>query len=65
MATPIKDTPVLTGKDARRFEAWMKENEGKKISQEERDRIMAAGKKFRVLNSMEDYERYCAGSTGN
>jgi hypothetical protein len=65
MATPIKDTPILTGKDARRFDALMKENEGKKISQEERDRIQAAGKKFRVVNGMEDYERHRAGSAGN
>lgn len=30
MARPVKDTPVLEGEDARRFEAWMAENEGKK-----------------------------------
>lgn len=65
MATPIKDTPVLTGNDARRFDAWMKKNEGKKISQEERDRIIAAGKKFQVVNGMGEYESYRAGSTGN
>jgi hypothetical protein len=65
MATPIKDTPILTGKDARRFDALMKENEGKKISQNERERIIAAGKKFQVVNSMEEYERHRAGSAGN
>ncbi|TAL46798.1 MAG: hypothetical protein EPN89_09795 [Methylovulum sp.] len=65
MATPIKDTPVLTGKDARRFEAWMKENEGKKVSPEEYARIKDAGKKMRVFNNMEDYERYCASSSGH
>ena len=32
MATPIKDTPVLTGKDARNFDMWLKENSGKKVS---------------------------------
>lgn len=65
MATPIKDTPVLTGKDAHRFDAWLKQNEGKKISQEERERIAAAGKKFRVLNGMDEYESYRAGSAGS
>lgn len=65
MATPIKDTPVLTGKDAQRFDAWLKNNEGKKITQEERDRIMAAGKKIRVVNGMDEYERYRAGTSGN
>ena len=30
MAKPIKETPVLTGEDARHFETWMTENEGKK-----------------------------------
>ena len=65
MATPIKDTPVLTGKDAQRFDAWLKNNEGKKISQEERDRIMTAGKTIKVVNNMEEYERYRAGTVGN
>jgi hypothetical protein len=51
MATPIKDTPVLTGKDARNFEAWMKENEGKKVSPEAYQRIKAAAKKFRLVNA--------------
>jgi hypothetical protein len=65
MATPIKDTPVLTGKDARRFDAWLKGNEGKKITKEERDRIIAAGTKIQVVNGMDEYERYRAGTAGN
>jgi len=35
MARPIKETPVLEGKDAERFEKNVKENEHKKVSQEE------------------------------
>ena len=37
MAGPIKETPILYGKDARRFEARMQEK--RHISQEERARI--------------------------
>jgi hypothetical protein len=48
MATPVKDTPVLTGDDAKKFEKWMKENEGKKISPEAYKRIQEAAKKFRT-----------------
>ena len=32
MATPIKDTPVLTGKDSARFLKDIKANEKKKVS---------------------------------
>lgn len=39
MARPIKETPILYGKDARRFEARMQEK--RHISQEERTRIDA------------------------
>lgn len=60
MARPIKDTPVLEGEDARRFEAWMAENEGKKITQDEKLRIERAGKKFQVFNSMKEYEEFNA-----
>jgi hypothetical protein len=49
MATPVKETPVLTGKDALRFEAWMKENETKKISKEALSKIKVAAKKFRLV----------------
>lgn len=37
MARPIKETPILYGEDARRFEARMQEK--RHISQEERTRI--------------------------
>lgn len=41
MSYPIKDTPVLTGEDARKFLADIKANENKTISQEELARINA------------------------
>lgn len=44
MARPIKETPILYGEDARRFEARMKEH--RRISPEERDRINANYKLF-------------------
>ena len=37
MARPIKETPILYGEDARRFEARMQEK--RSISQKERERI--------------------------
>ena len=40
MARPIKETPILYGEDARRFEARMQER--RRISAEERQQINAA-----------------------
>lgn len=40
MTRPIKETPILFGEDARRFEARMKENH--KVSEEEKTKIMDA-----------------------
>ncbi|MCQ2238684.1 MAG: hypothetical protein MJZ73_05570 [Bacteroidaceae bacterium] len=37
MARPIKETPILFGEDARRFQQRMKENH--KVSDEERNRL--------------------------
>ena len=65
MATPIKDTPILRGKVARRFEAIIKENETKKISPEARELIMKSGRNVQIFNSMADYERFRANSAGN
>jgi hypothetical protein len=48
MAKQIKDTPVLTGKNARHFEAWMKENQSKKICPQAYARIKDAAKKFKL-----------------
>jgi len=65
MARPIKDTPVLVGKNARQFETWMKKNESKKISSSEYARIKEAGRNIKVFNSMEEYERFNASSIGS
>ena len=54
MATPIKDTPVLTGKSARRFEKIIKENETKRVSSDERERIMAAYRRVKIIDKRED-----------
>ncbi len=40
MAIPVKETPVLTGKDALAFEKKIKENEGRKVSSENYQRAM-------------------------
>ena len=40
MATPIKETPVLYGKDSERFLKTIKENESKKVPREDYDRAM-------------------------
>ncbi len=37
MATPIKETPILYGKDSDRFLKEVKENENKRISKEENE----------------------------
>ena len=53
MARPVKETPILTGKDAIRFEKAIKANEKKTISPDEHNRIISAWKKFRVVNNKE------------
>lgn len=35
MARPIKETPILRGKDLERFEREVKENEHRRVSEEE------------------------------
>ena len=47
MARPIKETPILYGEDARRFEARMKER--RRISAEERARITLCDRPGRVV----------------
>jgi hypothetical protein len=64
MATKVKDTPVLYGEDARRFEENMRKAEQNPVSDEEYQRIRAAGKRVRVFNSMAEYERYRADQAG-
>lgn len=50
MANPIKDTPVLTGQDARRLKKAMKENETKTISAKELARILQAQQTMHVVD---------------
>ena len=49
MATPIKDTPILLGKDAERFKKKMKEAEKKKTSKEEIEREKANYEKYNAM----------------
>ncbi len=46
MAKPIKDTPVLKGKDANRFSADIKANENKKVSAADYKRMVASYKRI-------------------
>lgn len=48
MARPIKETPLLTGKDAKRFLDDRKNNLGKKEDDQTRERIMANYKRFSI-----------------
>ena len=40
MAKPIAETPILKGKDSKRFSNIIKDNESKKASPEEYKRVM-------------------------
>jgi hypothetical protein len=40
MARPVKDTPVLTGKDAQRFDQALKRNATAKVPREEYERAI-------------------------
>jgi hypothetical protein len=50
VATQIKETPVLKGKAARRFEAIIADSANKKISQQERDRIMSVYRSVKIVD---------------
>lgn len=56
MARPIKETPILTGEDARRFEETIKANESKKVSSEEYERVMASYRRFEVITEPENVD---------
>ena len=49
MAMPIKETPVLTGKDAARFEQIMKKNSEKKVPRADFDRAKAVFKNVKLV----------------
>ena len=51
MARPVKETPILRGKDAERFEKAMRENEKKTITPEEYERIMHARRTIRFVEN--------------
>lgn len=42
MTRPIKDTPTLKGKDAKRFSADIKANEGRKVNEADYNKMMAS-----------------------
>ncbi len=49
MARPIKETPILTGKDAERFQRIIKENENKKVPAADYERAQKAYENFHVI----------------
>ena len=53
MARPIKETPILIGKDAERFKKDMEETRNKRISPEERERIEKNYREFKKACTFE------------
>ena len=51
MASKVKDTPVLRGKDAERFNKNMREVEQKSVSKQEYSRMMAVFKSVRIVEN--------------
>lgn len=49
MAKPVRETPVLTGTNAVRFQKILTNNADKKVSKSDYDRAKAAYKNFRVM----------------
>ncbi len=49
MATPVKETPILLGKDARRFKKATEANKNKTITPQERQRILDAWQTIKVV----------------
>lgn len=56
MATPVRETPTLTGDDARRFEERMKESETRRVNDDERARIMESLSLFHVANTHKPFD---------
>jgi hypothetical protein len=52
MAKPIKETPILTGKDAAKFRKTMQENKNKVVSTEVKQRIKA---NYESLKAIADF----------
>lgn len=51
MARPIKETPILLGEDAKRFNDAIKENETKKTSPQEYKNLQDSFNKFKIVNA--------------
>lgn len=51
MARPIKETPVLEGKDAQRFEAEIKRNESRKVPKEDYLRAVKTFNSIKILEA--------------
>lgn len=61
MALAIKETPILTGKNAREFEEKIKENESKKISEEDYKQALNNFKKVKIsFLEVRKHEMHCA-----
>ncbi len=56
MTTKIKETPILRGKDAKRFIEQISRNEQEPAPREEYDRVMANYRKIKAADS------HCGGS---
>ncbi len=50
MARPIKETPVLKGKDARHFEKEIKRNEARKVSNEKYQRAIDVYRRVKIAD---------------
>ena len=48
MAKPIRETPILDGEHAKRFDKEIKANENRKVSGEHYNRAQRKFKKFKV-----------------
>jgi hypothetical protein len=51
MARPIKETPVLTGRDAQRFEEAIKKNENTKVSRESYEHALKVFKSVKLVST--------------
>jgi hypothetical protein len=51
MATKVKDTPILRGKDAERFNQKMRDANNNQIPKKEYDRMLASFKSVRIVEN--------------
>jgi len=52
MAKPIKETPILRGRDAKRFNKELKKSETKKVSPDVRERM---NRNFDIMRNIERF----------